>query len=152
MNLKEILSISGKPGLYKLISQSRNGVIVESILDGKRFPVIASQNVSTLGDIAIYTYAEEVPLAEVFKTIMEKENSGEALSHKASGNELTDYFLTILPEFDRERVYTSDIKKVLNWYNLLQKNNLLNLEEEAEEVEAAAPEDAESKKDTKEAE
>ena len=82
MNLKEILSISGKPGLYKLISQSRNGVIVESVLDGKRFPVIASQNVSTLGDIAIYTYSEQVPLAEIFKAIMEKENSGEAMSHK----------------------------------------------------------------------
>lgn len=143
MNLKEILAISGKPGLYKLISQSRTGVIVESVLDGKRFPVRASQNVSTLGDIAIYTYSEEVPLADVFKAIYTKEDGAEAIDHKSPANELTAYFEEILPEYDRERVYNSDIKKVLSWYNLMHKNSMLDFtetEEESAEVEAAEKE------------
>jgi hypothetical protein len=143
MNLKEILSISGKPGLYKLTAQSRGGVIVESLLDGKRFPVAASQNVSALGDIAIYTHTEEEPLANIFRAIFEKENGGEAPSHKADIKELMSYFGEIVPEFDRDRVYPSDIKKVFNWYNLLQKQGLVDLEVEAEESEEAAETHAE---------
>ena len=145
MNLKEILSISGKPGLFKLTGQTRNGVIVESLLDGKRFPVAASQNVSALDDIAIYTYSEEVPLAEIFRTIFTKTEGGECISHKADVKELLAYFEEVLPEFDKERVYTSDIKKVFNWYNLLQKHGLVDLViEEAEKEEAAESEKAKS--------
>ena len=141
MNLKEILSISGKPGLFKLTGQTRNGVIVESLLDGKRFPVAASQNVSALGDIAIYTDADEVPLATIFRSIFEKENGGETISHKADAKELSAYFGEVLPSYDRERVYASDIKKVFNWYNLLQKHGLVDLVEEAAETEEATAEE-----------
>lgn len=138
MELKEILSITGKPGLYKLVAQSRTGVIVESLLDGKRFPVMASHNVSALADIAIYTYNEEVPLADVFRSIYKKEDGGEAISHKSSAAELKSYFMEVVPEFDEERVYVSDIKKVLNWYNMLQSKGLVDAEEDAVEEEATA--------------
>jgi hypothetical protein len=143
MDLKEILSITGKPGLYKLIARSRTGVIVEAFADGKRFPVMASQNVSSLGDIAIYTDTEEVPLAEIFKTIFTKQEGKETLAPKASGAEIEAYFITILPNYDRERVYTSDMKKVLNWYNILHKEGLITEEAFAEKTEEATTEAAE---------
>ena len=133
MDLKEILSIAGKPGLYKLIAQSRTGVIVESLIDGKRFPVMANHNVSALADIAIYTYSEEVPLADIFRTIFTKEDGGQAISHKSSAAELQTYFEEIVPEFDQERVYGSDIKKVISWYNMLQSKGLVDAEEEVAE-------------------
>lgn len=142
MDLKEILSITGKPGLYKLIARSRTGVIVEAFADGKRFPVMASQNVSSLGDIAIYTDAEEVPLAEIFKTIFTKEEGKETLSPKASGAEIEKYFGQILPNYDRDRVYTSDMKKVLNWYNILHKEGLMSEEAFAEKTEEEVSEAA----------
>lgn len=132
MNLKEILTISGKPGLYKLIAQSRGGVIVESLADGKRFPVAASQNVSSLGDIAIYTYEDEKPLAEIFKAINEKESGGKCLSHKESEKEIRAYIVGLIPNYDQERVYVSDMKKLLNWYNILHENELLIFDEEVE--------------------
>lgn len=119
MNLEKILAISGKPGLYKLISQSKKGVIVESLQDKKRFPANSLHNISSLGDIAIYTYQEEVPLKNVFQSIHEKENGGEALSHKSNKNQLLDYFREVLPEYDEERVYASNFKKIIHWYNIL---------------------------------
>ncbi len=119
MNLEKILAISGKPGLYKLISQSKKGVIVESFQDKKRFPANSLHNISSLGDIAIYTYQEEVPLKNVFQSIHEKENGGEALSHKSNKNQLLDYFREVLPEYDEERVYASNFKKIIHWYNIL---------------------------------
>ena len=138
MNLKEILSISGKPGLYKLIAQSRNGVIVESLAEGKRFPVLASQNVSSLGDIAIYTYEDEMPLADIFRAIYQKEDGKTCLSHRESAATVESYIEEIIPNFDRERVYASDMKKVLNWYNTLHKHGLIDMEEEeSEETEGA---------------
>lgn len=137
MNLEGILAIGGKPGLYKLVAQSRGGVIVESLLDDKRFPVTQASNVSALSDIAIYTYAEEVPLADVFQKIAEKENYGQAISHKAKPNELSAYMLEILEDYDQERVYNSDLKKLFQWYNLLQDKGLVTKSEEAaEEVKA----------------
>ena len=147
MNLKEILAISGKPGLYKLIAQSRNGVIVESLADGKRFPVAASQNVSSLGDIAIYTYEDEKPLAEIFRAIYTKEEGKECLSHKESNATIEAYVGEIIPNYDQERVYTSDMKKLLNWYNILNKHGLVDLEveEEAETEEAESAEATEAK-------
>ena len=140
--LKDILAISGKPGLFKFISQGRSGVIVESLEDGKRMNAFASAKVSSLEDIAIYTVEKEVPLADVFKKMKEKENGGECLSHKSSNDEMKKYFLEILPDYDDERVYISDIKKVLQWYNLLHKYDLLNFEEEKKEE----PEDKKEEK------
>lgn len=130
MKLDEILSIGGKPGLYKLVAQSRGGVIVQSLVDEKRLPVSQTNNVSSLKDIAIYTYEEEVPLKEVFMMIAEKENFGKTIDHKASGNELRAYMLEILPNYDQEKVYNSDLKKLFQWYNLLQEQGLVVADEE----------------------
>ena len=135
MDLRTVLSVSGKPGLFKLISHQKNGVVVESLLDGKRTSIPASANVSSLGDIAIYTYEEEVPLREVFIKMAEISDSKEVLSHKSSKNQLEDYFGEVLPKFDQERVYASDIKKVVQWYNILVKNDLLKILEEADDAE-----------------
>ena len=129
-----VLSVSGKPGLFKLIAQQKNGVVVESLLDGKRTSIPSTANVSSLGDIAIYTYEEEVPLRDVFKAMAEVTEGKEALSHKSSKDQLEDFFGEVLPKFDQERVYASDIKKVVQWFNILVKNDLLSiLEEEASE-------------------
>lgn len=141
MSLKQILSISGKPGLYKIITQTRTGFIAESLLDQKRLSVGIQQNVSLLSEIAIYTLTEEVPLAQVFKIIKENENSGAtSVSHKDSTDKLEEYFFNILPEYDEDRVYVSDIKKIIQWYNLLQKHDMLELVEESE-VEAIQEEE-----------
>ena len=138
MNLEKILSISGKPGLYALKVQTRSGFIAESLLDGKKITVGLKVNVSLLSEISIYTFNEEKPLTEVMRTIAIKENEGPAISHKEDNAKLVAYFTEILPEYDSERVYPSDIKKVLNWYNLLQSKGLVSKEEpiidNAEEV------------------
>ena len=134
MDLRTVLSVSGKPGLFKLIAHQKNGVVVESLLDGKRTAISANANVSSLGDIAIYTYEEEVPLRDVFKAMAEVTEGKEALSDKSSKDQLEDFFGEVLPKFDQERVYASDIKKVVQWFNILVKNDLLSiLEEEASE-------------------
>lgn len=127
--------MAGKPGLFKLIAQNKGGVVVESLLDGKRTSIPATANVSSLGDIAIYTYEEEVPLREVFKAMAEVTEGKEALSHKSSKDELEDFFGEVLPKFDQERVYASDIKKVVQWFNILVKNDLLALLDEEEPAE-----------------
>lgn len=138
MNLEKILSISGKPGLYALKVQTRSGFIAESLLDGKKITVGLKVNVSLLSEISIYTFNEEKPLTEVMRNIAIKENEGPAISHKEDNAKLVAYFTEILPEYDSERVYPSDIKKVLNWYNLLQSKGLVSKEEpiidNAEEV------------------
>ena len=138
MNLEKILSISGKPGLYALKVQTRSGFIAESLLDGKKITVGLKVNVSLLSEISIYTFNEEKPLTEVMRNIAIKENEGPAISHKEDNAILVAYFMEILPEYDSERVYPSDIKKVLNWYNLLQSKGLVSKEEpiidNAEEV------------------
>lgn len=123
MKLEEIIAVTGKPGLYKIIAQSKASIIAESLIDHKRFPITATHNISVLDNIAIYTYEEEVPLKLVFKAIFEKEEGKECISHKESNNKLIAYFSEILPDYDDERVYASNIKKVLQWYNLLMKNN-----------------------------
>ncbi len=137
MELRTVLSISGKPGLYQLIAHRKNGVVVESLIDGQRTSIPATANVSSLGDIAIYTYEEEVPLREVFKAMAEVTEGKEALSHKSSKNELEDFFGEVLPKFDQERVYASDIKKVVQWFNILVKNDLLSILDAEETTEAA---------------
>jgi hypothetical protein len=130
--LKEILSISGKSGLYKLISQGKNVFIVESLIDQKRIPVYMRDKVVSLGDIAIYTNVEEVPLAKVLGLIKEKEGAKEIEYSPSQPDELRAYFKSILPDFDKEKVYPSDIKKILSWYNLLVKSNLADFEEKKE--------------------
>ena len=128
--LKDLMSISGHGGLFRFVSQGRNGIIVESIDTGKRIQAFASMKVSALEDIAIYTDDEEVHLEKVLSAIHKYENGKETISHKSSAEDLKDYFSAILPEYDRNRVYVSDIKKVLNWYNLLLKYDLLEIEKE----------------------
>jgi len=137
MDLRTVLSVSGKPGLFKLIAHQKSGVVVESLLDGKRTAISSSANVSSLGDIAIYTYEEEVPLREVFQKIAAISEGKEVLSHKSSKDDLEDFFGEVLPKFDQERVYVSDIKKVVQWYNILAKNDLLSILKESDEEQAA---------------
>ena len=137
--LKGIMSISGQPGLFKLVAEAKNSIIVESLVTGKRMPAYSTSKISALDDIAIFTETGEVPLKEVLKSISEKENGGQA-TIKGSGNELKTYFEEILPEYDKDRVYVSDMKKVIQWYNLLQSKELLNFDEESETDESKVSE------------
>ena len=136
MSLDKILSISGKPGLYKVIAQTRNGFVAESLIDNKKVNVTIHSNVSILSEIAVYTLTEELPLREVLKKIKDKENGQPTtISHKDSKDTLEEYFFEVLPDYDEDRVYASDIKKIVQWYNLLQKHDMLDaLEEETEQV------------------
>jgi hypothetical protein len=129
MNLEKILAISGKPGLYLLIVQTRSGFLAESLLDGKKITVGLKSNVSLLSEISIYTHNAEKPLAEVMRSIAIKEDNGPAISHKEDNAKLIAYFKEILPDYDEERVYPSDIKKVMNWYGILQAKGLVSKEE-----------------------
>ena len=130
--LKTILSISGKPGLFKLISQAKNMLIVESLQTGKRQPAYAHEKIISLGDIAIFTDEEDVPLSEVLNAIKEKENGAKVtLDIKKADNEtLRAYLAEVLPNFDRERVYPTDIKKLISWYNLLVETGNTDFVEE----------------------
>lgn len=144
MTLDKILSISGKPGLYKLLTQMRTGFVSESLLDGKRVTVGLRSNVSLLSEISIYTLEGEVPLRAVFQKIQEVENGKKtAISHKAEKVALEEYFFTILPHYDEDRVYASDIKKVIQWYNLLVAHELTDFSDPDTEEDTAAPEHGE---------
>jgi len=146
MNLKEILAVVGYSGLYKFISKGRNGVIVESLLDGKRNNLPSSIKISSLEDIAIFTETEEIPFEKILRQIYTKENGKPCLSTKSDPKELKDWFAEVLPEYDRNRVYVSDIKKVANWYNILLDNHLISFEEASAEEEASTKEESEAKK------
>ncbi len=126
MSLDKILAISGKPGIYELKTQTRSGFVAESLLDGKRISVGLRHNVSILSEIAIYTLTEEIPLREVFEKIKTKEDGGPTINHKVSKDELEEFFFNVIPDYDEDRVYPSDIKKVVQWYNILQKNDLMD--------------------------
>ncbi len=145
MKLKDILSISGEGGLFKYIAQGKNSIIVEHLETKKRIAAHGTAKVSSLEDIAIFTEDEEVPLGEVFDKIYEKEDGGAAIDHKSSNKDLATYFEEVLPEYDRDRVYVSDIKKLLNWYNILQNLALLipGSDKEEEEAEDKTPEEKE---------
>ncbi len=135
MDLSKIVSISGKPGLYQVTGQGKNSVVVESLLDGKRFPAFAHDRMSSLEEISIFSTGEDVPLKEVFKSIHEK--MGDTLDFevkKLSNDELKEKFAIVVPDFDQESVYPSDMKKVFNWYQLLGEKQLLDFTEEVEEV------------------
>lgn len=156
MDLTKIISISGKPGLYKLVAQAKGSFIVEDLDKGKKTSISAHNNVSLLENVAIYGVSEEFPLKEVFTRIYNKENGGPCINHKESGAKLRAYIEEVLPEYDESRVYDSDLKKLFQWYNILQKNNLVTpapvaepaeaTEEKAEEVTEEKP-----KKTTKKA-
>jgi hypothetical protein len=148
IQLKDILAISGKGGLFRFIAQARNGIVVESLEDKKRHVAPATARVSSLEDIAIFTYNEEVPLADIFFLIHEKSDGEEATSHKAPPDELKSRFRELVPEYDEERVYVSDIKKVFQWYNQLQQQELLEvIEKEEDKEEADVADNAEDKKE-----
>lgn len=135
--LKKILSVSGKPGLYQMVSQGKNMLIIESLTDKKRIPAYARDKVISLGDIAIYTNEKEVPLYEVLSSVKQKEN-GQKVSielSKASPDELRAYLAELLPDFDRERVYPTDIKRLLTWYNLLLEAGITEYEPQEEKQE-----------------
>ncbi|WPC15101.1 DUF5606 domain-containing protein [Riemerella anatipestifer] len=121
MLLEKIISISGKPGLYKLVSQLRNGFIVEDITTKKKLSISNSSQVSLLDNIAMFSFDREVPLFEVFENIAKNENYEQTINHKSSDEELRAFMLKSLPTYDTERVYVSDIRKLAQWYNLLQK-------------------------------
>lgn len=141
---KRILSISGKPGLYSLVSQGKNMLIVEDIASKKRTPAYAHDKVMSLGDIAIYTTDEDRPLYDVFEAIKEK-TDGKAVDLKAfkSADEMRAYFAEIVPDYDSDRVYNTDIKKVFQWYNLLISNGITDFKDEEiaedESAEASDP-------------
>ncbi len=142
IQLKDILAISGKGGLFKFIAQARNGIVVESLEDQKRHVAPTTARVSSLEDIAIFTIDEEVPLADIFYMIHEKSEGKETLSHKAAVEELKSQFKELVPEYDEDRVYVSDIKKVFQWYNQLHQHQLLEVidkEEEKEEDQKEVP-------------
>ncbi|AWI27052.1 DUF5606 family protein [Flavobacterium pallidum] len=141
MNLEKVLAISGKPGLYALKIQTRTGFVAESLLDGKKITVGLRSNVSLLSEISMYTHSEEKPLAEVMRNIAVKEDNGPALSHKEDNDKLVAYFAEILPDYDEDRVYVSDIKKVLNWYNQLQAKGLVSKEAPVKSQEEAVAEE-----------
>jgi len=138
MNLTGIIAISGRPGLFKVVAQGKNNIIVESLEERKRFPAYASDRISALDDISIYTYNEDKPLKEIYTTIFTKEKGGATISHKEDLKKQEAYLLEVLPDYDQERVYPSDIKKLFQWYNLLHKAGELKEDEKVEEAPAAA--------------
>ena len=146
MNLSGILSIAGKPGLYKMVGQMKNGIVVESFEDGKRFPAYASNKVSALEDISIYGVEEDVPLGDVFQKIYDLEGGKASLSHNESADALRQRLEEAFPEFDEERVYSSDLKKVFKWYNLLLEKGALvpETENSQDEEETVAEEKSSS--------
>ena len=134
--LKDILAISGKPGLYKLVSQTTKGIIVESLDNGAKTMVGNSYKISTLKDIAIYTENGEKPLEEIFNQILELEGGKKAsVNEKGSAEELKVYFEKVVPDYDKDRVYVSDIKKVIKWYNILQVHGIIKLEKKEDKQE-----------------
>ncbi|WP_395064413.1 DUF5606 domain-containing protein [Flavobacterium sp.] len=153
MNVEKILSISGKPGLYELKVQTRSGFVAESMIDGKKITVGLRSNVSLLSEISMYTHSEEKPLVEIMRAIAIKENEGPAISHKEDNEKLLAYFKQVVPDYDEDRVYPSDIKKVLNWYNTLQAKGLVSKEEpkveNAESVKEQVVEEVKAKKELK---
>lgn len=126
MSLEKILAISGKPGLYELKVQTRSGFLAESLADGKKLNVGLQNNVSLLSEISVYTYEGEKPLGEILKAIATKEDNKEAISHKEDKEKLEAYFAEVIPDYDTDRVYASDIKKIINWYNMLISKGLIS--------------------------
>lgn len=145
MSLETIISITGKPGLYQIVSQIKNGLIVESITEKKRMPVYASDKVSSLNDISIYTYSGDLPLKEVYDKMAKHTDGKVAPDHKSSPEELRSFLEAVIEDFDQERVYNSDLKKLFQWFNILVEHDLLK-EEKKEEVKEEKEEKPKKKK------
>jgi hypothetical protein len=142
MDLSKVLAVSGKPGLYKMLSQTKSGFIVESLLDGKRFPVFAHERISSLQEISIFTTVDEdLPLKDVFKKIHTWAEGKQVPDPNTGGDTVKKIFQEALPEYDPERVYVSDMKKALIWYNLLLEKEMLDFTEEAPKEESAKEEE-----------
>lgn len=137
MDLSGIISISGRPGLYRVIAQGKNSIIVESLTEKKRFPAYTSDRISALDDISIYTYDSDVPIREIFAKIFEKQEGKAAPSHKEDSAVLQEFILEIIPDYDEDRVYPSDIKKLIQWYNMLLKSGDLKPAKEEKKKPAA---------------
>ncbi len=148
MELSKILAITGRPGLYKMLAQTKNGLVVESLLDGKRLTAFSHERISSLEEISIFTTDEDLPLKDILKKIFDKQNGEIAISHKSDGKELKAFFIEAVPNYDEENVYASDIKKVIQWYNLLQEHNLLEFEEEEDKPADEEVDEKASKEDT----
>ena len=146
MDLSKILSITGKNGLFKVVSQTKNAVIVESLNDNKRFPAFGHDKMRSLEEISVFTTGDDLALKEVFRKFYEKLEGKAAIDHKSDNSALKKFFLEMVPEFDQDRVYVSDIKKMVSWYNTLLEQNLLDFTEETKEPEAgeAKPEAVDS--------
>lgn len=132
MDLRKILSISGKPGLFTLISQAKSGALIESLVDGKRQTAFANAKISSLQDISIFTVDEDIPLEKVFQEIYKKEDGKDCIDPKSDSKKLIAYMTEVVPNFDSERVYVSDMKKLFTWYNLLNSKGLIDLKDESE--------------------
>lgn len=156
MDLSKILSIAGKPGLFQIINQTRGGVLAVSLLDGKKTSIGQTQRVSTLSDISIYTEEGDEPLLNVLQTVFKTTDGAKCEVDVKDDDALRNFMREMLPEHDEERVYTSDIRKVVKWYNLLLKSDLIDLEappvEESEKDESADESKAEKEKTSKSAE
>lgn len=135
IDLTGIISISGQPGLYKIIAQSKNGIIVEGLADKKRLNVYASTKVSTLSDISMFTTGDDKPIEEIITEIHKKEKGGPAVDNKADDKAVEKYFGEILPDYDKDRVYVSNMRKLFSWYNSLQATGNLKEKEEGKEGE-----------------
>ncbi len=129
MDLSGIISIGGMPGLYKVVAQSKNGVIVESVADKKRFPAFATHKISALEDISMFTTGDDKPISEIMKAIYDKENGGKCPDNKVDDKAVLAYFTEILPDYDKERVYVSNMRKLFSWYNILQETGNLKVKE-----------------------
>ncbi len=147
MELKGILSLSGKPGLFQMVKQAHNSIIVESLENKRRMPAYATSKVSSLEDIAVFTENGDTPLLEVFKNIYKKENGGSAIDHKVDKKDLFAYFEQVLPDYDKEKVYHSDIKRIINWYNILVEHKLIDFTED--ELNGVSKETAEEQTEEK---
>jgi hypothetical protein len=148
MDLNKILSISGKPGLFQVISQLKNAVLVESLVDKKRFPAFSHEKISSLKEISVFTTGEDKPLKDVLKILFDKFEGKTAIDTKVDDKTLKAFFLEVVPDYDSERVYISDIKKIINWYNLLAENNLLDFTEPKEETSEESAEKETTEKET----
>jgi len=144
MVLKDIISISGESGLFKFLAQGKNSIIVEQIGTGKRSSAFSSARVSSLDDISVFTEDEDMPLGKVFDSIFEKENGGRAVDPKSSPEKLKEYFAGVVPNYAKEKVYVSDIRKIAQWYNILLDNGMLKKEEEKAEADPAEKAEAET--------
>jgi hypothetical protein len=134
-DLSKIMSISGKPGLYKMVAQAKTGVIVESLIDGKRFQAFTHDKVSSLEEISVFTDTDDKPLREILTTIREKTDGGKAPDAKADNKQLKEFFESIMPNYDRDKVYVSHMKKIYAWYNLLHEKEMLDFTEKPVEPE-----------------